>query len=90
MVEYSPATGETRVRFPVGVALTFLYYKSVFLVQLRLKLCVKYKLDFFFVDQQLKQKEAEMCSSQPMGFEPTRGDHIGLAVRHLNRSVTVA
>ena len=30
------------------------------------------------------------CNSTPVGFEPTRGDPIGLAGRRLNRSVKVS
>ena len=30
------------------------------------------------------------CKSTPVGFEPTRGDHIGLAGRRLNRSAKVS
>ena len=44
-------------------------------------MCFKIKNDFNFVKDEKK-------NSTEMGFEPTRAEHIGLAVQRLNHSAT--
>ena len=47
----------------------------------------------FFVLNWAEVRELDNCEKSkttPMGFEPTRAEHIGLAVQRLNHSATVS
>ena len=44
-------------------------------------------VQFFQVKEVVKKLDME-CFSTRMGFEPTRAEHIGLAVQRLNHSAT--
>ena len=95
MVEYIVAIDVTRVRFPADAFLCF------FLLRLRRnsnELAAATLSSLSKEEHMIKKKTTrsaekhrdEANKSTPVGFEPTRGDPIGLAGRRLNRSAKVS